>query len=91
MILAVLPRTVDGEHDFSLAALGMAVGIALIGVSLGELGTRGGSTPSAWTGHAISAASLLLGATMLFPWPISIIGFLGFRSEERRVGKECRL
>ena len=56
----------------------MAVGICLIGVALGELGTRDGSTSSAWTGHAVAAANLALGATMLFPWPIFVIGFWGF-------------
>ena len=74
----VLPPNVDGDADTSIAMFGLAIGIALTGIALGELGSRSGSTPSAVTGHAISFISLAFGGLIIAPWPWFIIALLGF-------------
>lgn len=71
----VLPPDVYGERDTSLAVWGVAIGGALIGISLGELSTRPGSI--SWTGHAIAIASVVLSLTVLLGWPLFIAGLAG--------------
>ena len=71
----VLPPDMYGERDTSLAVWAVAIGGSLIGISLGELGTRLGSL--SWTGHAIAITSVVLGLTLLAGWPLMVLGFLG--------------
>jgi hypothetical protein len=72
----VLPPDMYGDPDTSLAIFGVAIGSSLIGVALGELGTRAGS--GARTGHAIAVAGIALGFTVLMGWPWFIVGIVGF-------------
>ena len=74
----VLPRQPDGYRDVSLAQFGLALGIAMTGIALGELGTRHGSATSARTGHIVTVISVVFGGLMLTPWPFFVIGLLGF-------------
>jgi hypothetical protein len=74
----VLPATPEGYVDMSLAIPGLAVGIAMIGIALGELGTRRGSATSARTGHIMAVISVVLAGSLFMPWPFMVIGFLGF-------------
>jgi len=71
----LLPLDVYGERDTSLAVWGVAIGAGLIGIALGELGTRPGS--ASWPGHAIAIASISLGVTVLLGWPWLVIGLTG--------------
>jgi hypothetical protein len=71
----VLPPDPYGDPDTSLARYGVAIGSCLIGIALGELGTRPGSR--SWTGHAISVAGVILGLTVIFDYPWFIIGLVG--------------
>lgn len=74
----VLPRQADGYRDVSLAAFGLALGIAMTGIALGELGTRQGSPISTRTGHVVAVIGVALGGLMLTPWPFFVIGLVGF-------------
>jgi hypothetical protein len=74
----VLPLDVGGYRDTSIAAVGLALGIALTGVALGELGSRRGSASSAITGHVVAVSSIILGALILGGWPWFILPLLGF-------------
>ena len=77
--MVMLPAEPGGYRDVSLALIGFAVGIVLIGVALGELGTRRGSATSARTGHVVAVISVAFGGLMLMPWPLFVIGLLGFQ------------
>jgi len=80
----VLPRTFYDEPDQSLTMIGIVLGISLIGIAVGELGTDPASPSSQSRGHAIAAISLVfgiavfLGAAEVVPWPIALLGFFGF-------------
>ena len=74
LTLFLLPRDPDGYRDFSLAWFGWAAAAALIGIALGEIGTRAGSATSARTGHIIAAAGLGSAGLMLMPWPVMVVG-----------------
>jgi len=74
----LLPATPEGYVDMSLAIPGLAIGISMIGIALGELGTRHSSATSARTGHAVAVISVALAGSLFMPWPIMVIGFLGF-------------
>lgn len=76
--LFVAPATRGGDRDTSLAILGLALGIAMTGIALGELGTRHGSPASATTGHIVAVLSVALGGLTLLPWPFIMLGMLGF-------------
>jgi hypothetical protein len=76
--MLVLPRDIYGDRDTSLAAIGLAIASCLIGVALGELGTRPGSASSTRTGHAVAYISFFVGVTLALPWPYFIIGLCGF-------------
>ena len=70
-----LPPDPYGDPDTSIARYGVAIGSSLIGIALGELGTRSGSR--SWTGHAISVAGVILGLTVLFEYPWFLLGLVG--------------
>jgi hypothetical protein len=74
----VLPATPEGYVDMSLAIPGLAMGIVMIGIALSELGTRHGSATSARTGHIAAVISVVLAGSLFMPWPLMVIGFLGF-------------
>ncbi len=76
--LFMLPIHPGGDRDTSLAVLGLALGIAMTGIALGELGTRVGSPTSARTGHIVAVLSVALGGLMIMPWPFVIVGGFGF-------------
>jgi hypothetical protein len=76
--MLVLPRDIYGDPNTSLAGIGLAIASCLIGVALGELGTRYGSAGSARTGHAVAYVSFFVGITLALPWPYFIIGLCGF-------------
>lgn len=71
----ILPPDEFGDHDNTYAVIGVAIGSSLIGIALGELGTRPGSR--SWTGHAIAIAGIALGLTMLMGWPWFMLGIVG--------------
>lgn len=73
-----LPRGIDGYRNLSLAMIGMALAIALIGIALAELGTRSGSTTSANTGRVTSIVSVVLALTLPMVWPVFLFGYFGF-------------
>jgi hypothetical protein len=70
-----LPLDPYGDPDTSIARFGVAIGSSLIGIALGELGTRAGSR--SWTGHAVALAGVILGLTVLFDYPWFILGLVG--------------
>jgi hypothetical protein len=73
-----LPRVEEDSRNTSVAFFGFALGIALIGIALGGLGTRPGSRISAQTGMVIGAISLVMAATFPWPWPLFIGAILFF-------------
>ncbi len=73
----VLPPDPYGDPDTTIARIGAFVGASLMGVALGELGTRLGSAGS-YTGHVIGLGSVILGLTLLMPWPWFPVGLIGF-------------
>jgi hypothetical protein len=72
--LFFMPRDVDGFHDSTLAIIAAIFATALIGIALGELGTRPGSATSRRTGHAIAIGSVLAAGTMILGWPALVFG-----------------
>ncbi|HVQ21792.1 MAG TPA: hypothetical protein VMT36_00845, partial [Candidatus Saccharimonadia bacterium] len=76
--LFFMPRDVDGFHDSTLAIIAAIVATALIGIALGELGTRPGSAVSRRTGHAIAIGSVLASGTMILGWPALVLGLFAF-------------
>ena len=74
LTLFVLPRDPDGYRDFSLALFGWAAAAALIGIALGEIGSRAGSATSTRTGHVIAVTGVASSALMLMPWPVMVVG-----------------
>jgi len=74
----LLPRTAEGDRDTSLAFIGFAVGMALIGTALGGLGTRPGSRASTQTGVVISVISIVMALGAPWPWPLFIGALLVF-------------
>jgi hypothetical protein len=74
----ILPRNAFGDRDTSIAAIGLAFGIALTGVALGELGSRRGSTASAAVGHTIAVGSIVLGVMITGGWPLVILPLIAF-------------
>lgn len=71
----ILPPDEFGDHDNTYAVIGVAIGSSLIGIALGEFGTRQGSRT--WIGHAIAIAGIALGLTVLMGWPFFILGLVG--------------
>jgi hypothetical protein len=71
----ILPPDEFGDHDNTYAVIGVAIGSSLMGIALGELGTRPGGR--SWTGHAIGIAGIALGLTVLMGWPFFILGIVG--------------
>ena len=76
--MVVLPKNDIGERDLSIAWVGIALGIAVIGIALGELGTRPDSPASARTGHLVAGLGVVFGALLLMGWPFVLVGALGF-------------
>ena len=76
--LFVLPRDAYGDRDSSVAFVAIIFAGACIGIALGELGTRRANPSSRRVGHAIAAAHMAAAATMLFGWPMFIIGLYAF-------------
>jgi len=74
----VLPRNVDRDRDSSIAIVGLAIGTALTGIALGELGSRRGSTSSALVGHVIAVVGIVFAVMVPIPWPIFVIPLYGF-------------
>lgn len=74
----VLDRDSEGNRDASVAIFALAVGIALIGIALGGLGTRPASRSSAATAVIVGAISVLMALTAPWPWPLFILALLGF-------------
>jgi hypothetical protein len=73
-----LPRNMDGDRDTSIAVFGLAIGMALTGIALGELGSRRGSASSAITGHVIAVIGIVFAVMVPVPWPVFIIPLYGF-------------
>ena len=71
----ILPPDEFGDHDNTYAVIGVAIGSSLIGIALGEFGTRPGSR--SWTGHIIAIAGIALGLTVFMGWPFFILGLVG--------------
>jgi hypothetical protein len=76
--LFALPRDVEGGRDTSIAVVGLAIGTALTGIALGELGSRRGSAGSVITGHVIAAIGISFAILVTQPWPMFIIPLYGF-------------
>lgn len=67
-----------GDRQDTVGMIGLTVGMAMIGIPLGELGTRQGSATSARTGHIVAVISVALASSLLMPWPLMGIAALGF-------------
>ena len=76
--LFVLPRDAYGDRDSTVAFIAVIFAGAGIGIALGELGTRGADASSRRVGHVIAAANIGAATTMLFGWPMFIIGLYAF-------------
>jgi hypothetical protein len=74
----VLPMGSDGYRQADLAFLGFAASYVLIGVALGLLGTRPGSSQSRMTGLVVVVISIVFVVLALIPWPIFVIPIFGF-------------
>ena len=73
------PMTADGGHDTSVVVPAIAVAITLMGIAVGELGTRPGNDGSRLVGHAIAATSVVFSALILpSVWPLIIPPIFGF-------------
>jgi hypothetical protein len=72
----MLPPDVYGDHDNTIAVIGLAIGASLIGVVLGQLGSSPGSRSR--TGHAIAIAGIALGLTLGMGWPWFMVGIVGY-------------
>jgi hypothetical protein len=64
------PITAAGDRESIPAIPMVAISIALMGIAVGELGTRPGS-PS-WTGHAIAGASIVFAVLLPLPWLFNV-------------------
>lgn len=76
--LLAMPVDEYGFPDSSIALVVAVPATALIGIALGELGTRPGSATSRQSGHLIAIASIAMAGLMLLPWPIFTIGLMLF-------------
>ena len=76
--LLVMPLDEFGFPDSTIALVVAVPATALIGIALGELGTRRGSATSRQSGHLISVASVVMAGLMLLPWPIFTFGLMLF-------------
>jgi hypothetical protein len=74
----VLPRESEGYRNPSLAVVGVAVAIPLIGIALGMLGTRSDSPASSRTGLIVAGISVVIAPLALGLWPWFVIPILGF-------------
>ena len=74
----ILPMGSDGYRQADLAFLGFAASYVLIGVALGLLGTRPGSSQSRTTGYVVVALSVIFAVLGMIPWPIFVIPMFGF-------------
>ena len=72
----ILPPEEYSDHDNTFAVIGLAIGASLIGIVLGQLGTRPGSRSG--TGHAIAIAGIALGLTVGMGWPWFMVGIVGY-------------
>lgn len=72
----ILPPDEYGDHDNTFAVIGLAIGASLIGIVLGQLGTRPGSRSR--TGLAIGIAAIVLGLTVAMGWPWFMVFLVGY-------------
>ena len=75
-IAFILPPDEYGDHDNTFAVIGLAIGASLIGIVLGQLGTRPGSRSR--TGLAIGIAAIVLGLTVAMGWPWFMVFLVGY-------------
>jgi hypothetical protein len=71
-----LPPDDYGDRDNTFAVIGLVIGASLIGIVLGQLGTRPGSRSR--TGHAIAIAGFALGLTVAMGWPWFMVFVVGY-------------
>jgi hypothetical protein len=72
----ILPTDEYGDHDNTFAVIGLAVGASLIGIVLGQLGTRPGSRSR--VGRGIAIAGVALGLTGAMGWPLFMVFLVGY-------------
>ena len=72
----ILPPDEYGDHDNAYAVISLAIGASLIGIILGQLGTRPGSRSR--TGLAIGIAAIVLGLTVTMGWPWFMVFLVGY-------------
>jgi hypothetical protein len=72
----ILPPDEFGDRDNTFAVIGLVIGASLIGIVLGQLGTRPGNRSR--TGHAIAIAGIALGLTVAMGWPWFMVFIVGY-------------
>ncbi|HVQ21791.1 MAG TPA: hypothetical protein VMT36_00840 [Candidatus Saccharimonadia bacterium] len=81
------PLDVTGDHSSTLAIPLVALSIALMGIGIGELGTRPGDDGSPFAGHLIAGTSVVLAVLLPLPtilnltdalWGIIVLALFGF-------------
>lgn len=72
----IVPPDEYGDHDNTFAVIGLVIGASLIGIVLGQLGTRPGSRSR--TGTAIAIAGIALGLTFAMGWPWFMVCIVGY-------------
>ncbi len=81
------PLNATGDHSSALAIPLVPLGIALMGIGIGELGTRPGDDRSHFVGHMIAGTSVVLALLMLMAftfdladaaWGIVVLSLFGF-------------
>lgn len=72
----ILPPDEYGDHDNTYAVIGLAIGASLIGIVLGQLGTRPGRRSR--TGLAIGVAAIVLGLSVAIGWPWFMVFLVGY-------------
>jgi len=81
------PLTAVGDRDSASAMPMTALGIALMGIAIGELGTRPGNASSRTMGHVIAGTSVLFAVLLPLPyvlnqtdaaWGFIVLSLFGF-------------
>lgn len=72
----ILPPDEYGDHDNTYAVISLAIGASLIGIVLGQLGTRPGSRSR--IGLAIGITAIVLGLTVAMGWPWFMVFLVGY-------------
>ena len=67
-----------GHRQDTVGAIGLALAMSLISIPLGELGNRAGSRMSRLTGTIVAIVGIALATSLVMPWPLMGIAFLGF-------------